>query len=94
MDKKLDPLLHNELRLSIMSLLVSVESAEFNFLLEKTGASKGNLSVQISKLKKAGYINVIKSFKNNMPLTTCKITLNGQKAFREYVSQISKYLNL
>jgi DNA-binding transcriptional ArsR family regulator len=92
MFKDLDPLLHNQLRLSIMSLLISVESAEFNFLLEKTGATRGNLSVQINKLKEAGYIDVKKSFRNNYPLTTCKITLYGIEAFERYVDAISGYL--
>ena len=90
--KDLDPLLHNQLRLSIMSLLVSVEFAEFNFLLEKTGATRGNLSVQINKLKEAGYIEVTKSFRNNYPLTTCKILYEGILAFEKYVDAISGYL--
>ena len=67
MFKNLDPLLHSQLRLSIMSLLVSVEKAEFKFLLEKTGATRGNLSVQISKLSEAGYIEIAKSFRKNYP---------------------------
>ena len=91
--KKLDPLLHNELRLSIISLLVSVESAEFNYLLEQTGATKGNLSVQLTKLKEAGYIRIEKSFRDNYPLTTCTIDPKGVKAFEDYVAAISKYLN-
>ena len=94
MKKKLDPLLHNELRLSIMSLLINIESAEFNYLLAETKASKGNLSVQISKLKEVNYIEVNKSFKGNMPLTTCKITSIGSQAFRAYVEEIKKYLKL
>ena len=77
MFKALDPLLHSQLRLSVMSLLIGVESAEFTYLLEQTGASKGNLSVQVTKLKDAGYITVEKSFRNNYPLTTCKITPKG-----------------
>jgi len=91
--KDLDPLMHNQLRLSIMSLMISVESAEFNFLLEKTGATRGNLSVQINKLKEAGYIDVKKSFRNNYPLTTCRITQKGIDAFEKYVDAISGYLN-
>ena len=94
MFKKLDPLLHNELRLSVISLLVSVESAEFNYLLEKTGASKGNLSVQISKLSKAGFIKVKKSFRKNYPLTTCRITEKGRDAFKDYVEAISTYIRM
>jgi len=92
MFKALDPLLHQQLRLSIVSLLASVESADFNFLLEKTEATKGNLSVQISKLKEAGYVEVNKTFKNNYPLTTCNLTKAGLKAFEDYVDAIQEYL--
>lgn len=91
--KALDPLLHNQLRLSIISILISVESAEFTFLLEKTKATRGNLSVQINKLKEAEYIEVNKSFRNNYPLTTCKISKPGIEAFENYVEAISGYLN-
>jgi DNA-binding transcriptional ArsR family regulator len=89
--KDLDPLLHNQLRLSIISLLISVVEAEFQFLKEKTGASAGNLSVQVQKLKDAGYIDIEKSFKNNYPLTTCKITRKGIKAFEKYVDALKTY---
>ncbi|MDZ7740573.1 MAG: transcriptional regulator [Bacteroidota bacterium] len=92
MFKDLDPLLHSQLRLSIMSLLVSVEKAEFNYLLEKTGATRGNLSVQLSKLEKAAYISIQKSFRKNYPLTTCRITKQGLKAFEKYVDAISGYI--
>ena len=92
MFKPLDPLLHNQLRLAIISLLINVVSADFNFLLEKTGATRGNLSVQIAKLKDAGYIQVKKSFKNNYPLTTCKISKKGILAFEQYVESIAEYL--
>jgi DNA-binding transcriptional ArsR family regulator len=92
MQKRLNPLLHNELRLAIVSLLVSLESAEFNWLLEKTQSSRGNLSVQISKLKEAGFIEVEKSFRNNFPLTTCSITSKGVDEFEQYVNAIQAYL--
>lgn len=94
MFQELDPLLHNQLRLSIMSLLISVESAEFNFLLEKTGATRGNLSVQINKLREEDYINVKKSFRNNYPLTTCKVTPKGIDAFEKYVEVLQEYLKV
>jgi len=94
MFQELDPLLHNQLRLSIMSLLISVESAEFNFLLEKTGATRGNLSVQINKLKEGEYIDVKKSFRNNYPLTTCKVTQKGIDAFEKYVEALQDYLKV
>lgn len=90
--KELDPLLHSQLRLAVVSLLVSVEEAEFNLLLEQTGATKGNLSAQITKLKDAGYISVEKSFRNNYPLTTCKIAPKGIEAFEKYVQAIQGYI--
>ncbi len=94
MFKNLDPLLHAQLRLAVMSLLVNVQSAEFNYLLEKTQASKGNLSTQIKKLKAADYIKVEKSYRNNYPLTTCNITPKGRAALEAYVEALKGYLDL
>jgi len=90
--KDLDPLLHSQLRLAVISLLISVKSADFVFIKEKTGATAGNLSVQIDKLSKANYIEVTKSFKGKKPLTTCKITKTGIKAFEAYVNILQKYI--
>lgn len=92
MFKELDPLLHSQLRLSIISILVSVKEAEFSFLRERTGATAGNLSVQIGKLSDAGYLEVHKSFRDNYPLTTCKITSKGLKAFESYVENLRQYI--
>ena len=92
MFKDLDPILHSQLRLAVMSLLISVKEAEFTFLREQTNATAGNLSVQIQKLKEAGYIEVIKQFKDNYPQTICKITNVGIKAFEEYVQILQTYL--
>jgi len=92
MFKDLDPILHSQLRLAVMSLLISVKEAEFTFLKEKTSATAGNLSVQIQKLKEAGYIEVIKQFKDNYPQTICKVTSTGIKAFEEYVKNLQVYL--
>jgi DNA-binding transcriptional ArsR family regulator len=92
MFKDLDPILHSQLRLAVISLLISVKEAEFTFLKEKTNASAGNLSVQIQKLKDAGYIDVIKQFKDNYPQTICKITRTGIKAFEDYVKNLQAYL--
>lgn len=89
---ELDPLLHSQLRLGIMSILMSVESAEFTFLKEKTNSTAGNLSVQLDKLSEAGYINIEKSFKGKKPLTTCSITKKGIKAFEEYVNALKQYI--
>ena len=92
MFKDLDPILHSQLRLAVMSLLISVKEAEFTFLRDKTNATAGNLSVQIQKLKEAGYIDVIKQFKDNYPQTICKVTSIGIKAFEEYVKNLQAYL--
>lgn len=92
MFKDLDPLLHSQLRLSIISLLISVKEADFSFLKEKTGATAGNLSVQITKLAEADYITVKKEFRDNYPLTSCIITKKGIKAFEDYVAAIKQYI--
>src|ERR1700704_3694381 len=92
MFKDLDPILHSQLRLAVMSLLIGVKEAEFTFLKEKTGATAGNLSVQIQKLKEAGYIDVIKQFKDNYPQTICRITKQGIRAFEDYVKNLQSYL--
>lgn len=91
--KDLDPLLHSQLRLAIVSILISVEVAEFGYLKEKTGATSGNLSIQITKLKEGGYIEVTKRFRDNYPLTLCRITPAGRKKFSEYVKALEEYLN-
>ena len=92
MFKDLDPILHSQLRLAIVSLLISVKEAEFTFIREKTGASAGNLSVQVQKLKEAGYIEVTKQFKDNYPQTICKITKEGIEAFESYVKVLRDYI--
>jgi len=88
----LDPILHSQLRLAVMSLLISVKEAEFTFLKEKTNSTAGNLSVQIQKLKEAGYIEVIKQFKDNYPQTICRIAPAGVLAFEDYVKNLQAYL--
>ncbi len=93
MFKELDPILHSQLRLAVMSLLMSVKEAEFTFIKEKTNSTAGNLSVQVQKLKDAGYIDVMKQFKDNYPLTTCMVTKNGIEAFENYVKALQEYLN-
>ncbi len=90
---KLDPILHSELRLAVMSILAGVDEADFTYLKKQTGATSGNLSVQIDKLAAAGYITVEKGFKGKMPRTACKITPAGQEAFRGYVDALREYLS-
>jgi DNA-binding MarR family transcriptional regulator len=93
MFKDLDPLLHSQLRLATMSLLIGLESAEFTFIKEKTKSTAGNLSVQLDKLSEAGYISIEKSFKGKKPVTTCRITKKGIKAFEEYVNALKQYID-
>lgn len=94
MFKQLDPLLHSELRLAIMSILVSVEEADFVYIKETTKATAGNLSVQIDKLSEANYIEVERGFQGKRTRTVCKITPKGVEAFQDYVENLKTYLNL
>lgn len=90
--KTLDPLLHSELRLGVMSILLGVEEADFVFLRQETGATAGNLSVQLDKLQKAGYIEITKTFRGKMPCTLCRITEEGIRAFENYVEALRSYI--
>lgn len=92
--KELDPLLHSQLRLAVMSILMNVVEADFVYLREKTDSTAGNLSVQLDKLANAGYITMEKGFVGKKPKTTCRITGNGRKAFEEYVETLKDYLHL
>lgn len=94
MFKELNPLLHSELRLAIMSILLSVEEADFVYLKDATKSTSGNLSVQIDKLNEAGYIEVERGFVGKRTRTVCKITSMGIKAFEEYVAALKGYLNI
>ena len=92
--KELNPLLHSQLRLAVMSILMNVEEADSVYLREKTESTAGNLSVQLDKLSSAGYISVEKGFVGKKTRTTCQITEEGRKAFEEYVDALKQYINL
>lgn len=92
--KELDPLLHSQLRLAIVSILLSVKEADFAFLKEKTEATSGNLSVQIEKLAEAEYIAVRKEIVGKKPRTTCSLTEKGREALDEYIKTLKEYLLL
>ena len=92
--KELDPLLHSQLRLAIMSILMNVDEADFSYLKEKTESTAGNLSVQLDKLTNAGYIDMEKQFVGKKPRTTCKVTETGRRAFAQYIEDLRGYLNL
>lgn len=93
MFKDLDPILHSQLRLSIVSILITVDEADFTFIKETTKAAAGNISIQIKNLQDAGYVKVEKTFKNNYPNTTVSITSKGIKAFEDYVKNLKRYIN-
>ena len=90
--KELDPLLHSQIRLAIISILMSVAEAQFNYLKDKTGTTAGNLSFQLTKLKNSNYIKIQKSFENNYPLTTVRITAAGRKAFEDYIKKLESII--
>ena len=92
--QKLDPLLHSELRLAIMSTLISVDEADFVHLKKVTEAPAGNLSVQLDKLSQAGYITVTKTFEGKKPHTLCAVTDRGKTAFEDYVETLKSYIQL
>lgn len=94
MYKELDPLLHSELRLAVISILAGIEEADFTFIKEQTGATSGNLSVQLDKLSAAGYIEIEKTFRGRMPRTVCRMTDKGREAFADYVETLKTYLKL
>jgi DNA-binding MarR family transcriptional regulator len=89
----LDPLLHSQLRLAIISMLVASDKVEFTHIQSETKSAAGNISIQIKKLEDAGYIKVEKTFKNNYPNTILSITDQGIKAFESYVRNLKKYIN-
>ncbi len=92
--KELDPLLHSQLRLAVMSILMNVDEADFVYIKEKTESTAGNLSVQLDKLSSAGYIDVEKGFAGKRTRTVCRVTPKGRQAFEGYVNALKEYLNL
>ncbi len=92
--KELNPLLHSQLRLAVMSILMNVKEADFVYLKEKTESTAGNLSVQLDKLSMAGYISVEKGLSGKRPRTVCSITTEGRETFEDYVETLRLYLHL
>ena len=92
--KDLDPILHSQLRLAVMSILMNVDEADFVYLKQRTDSTSGNLSIQIDKLAAAGYIAVEKGFNGKKPRTTCRVTDAGRQAFALYVESLREYLNI
>ena len=91
MNKNLNKVFLNQIRLEVMSILLTVDNCNFSFLKEKTNASQGNLSIQLKKLKNAGYIKIEKTFQNNYPKTKCRITSRGRKSFEHFFNTLKAY---
>jgi DNA-binding transcriptional ArsR family regulator len=91
---ELDRLIHEPARLLIVTILSTVESADFLFLQRETDLTKGNLSAHLSKLENAGYVNIEKTFKGKLPLTVCKLTEAGQKAFDGYRQKMQNFISM
>ena len=91
---ELDRLIHEPARLLIVTILSTVESADFLFLQRETGLTKGNLSAHLSKLEDAGYVKIQKTFKGKLPLTICKLTAAGTKAVTQYRQQLQSFMDM
>ncbi len=89
---ELDRLIHEPARLLIVTILSTVESADFLFLQRETDLTKGNLSAHLSRLEDAGYVDIEKKFKGKLPLTVCKLTESGQSAFESYRQQMQDFI--
>ena len=91
---ELDRLIHEPARLLIVTILSTVESADFLFLQRETGLTKGNLSAHLSKLEDAGYVKIQITFKGKLPLTICKLTAAGTKAITQYRQQLQSFMEM
>ena len=89
----LDRLIHEPARLLIVTILASVVSADFLFLQQETGLTKGNLSAHLAKLEEAGYVKIEKTFKGKLPLTVCKLNTAGKKALTGYRQQLQDFMD-
>ncbi|MGB7296182.1 MAG: transcriptional regulator [Candidatus Aminicenantales bacterium] len=88
----LNPAIHSQVRLAVMSILISVKQADFIFLKKATETTDGNLSTHLSKLEEVGYISIKKSFRAKKPLTTCSLSEKGRTAFARYLKALEGYL--
>jgi DNA-binding MarR family transcriptional regulator len=87
-----DRLIHEPSRTVIVAILAAVESADFLYLQRETGLTKGNLSVHLSKLEEAGYVNIEKTYRGKVPLTLCHLTKEGRQAFDAYRGQLKQFV--
>ena len=90
--RRIDPLVHSRIRLSILAILVSVDDAEFTYLRKQVKATDGNLGAHLRRLEEAGYLRVTKSFVSRKPVSRYRITRAGRQAFRNYVDNLEQLL--
>ncbi|MDP4237310.1 MAG: transcriptional regulator [Bacteroidota bacterium] len=90
--QNIDDVIHSRIRLAIMSVLVTVDEAEFTYLREKVGATDGNLGMHLKKLEDAKYIKVRKNFVDRKPVTHYKLTAIGRKAFALYIDSLEQLI--
>lgn len=88
----LDDIIHSRIRLAIISVLISVEEADFNFLKQNVNATDGNLSIHLKKIEDAGYLTAEKKFIDRKPNTKYRLTDAGREAFEKYVERLEKML--
>ena len=89
-----DRVLHSPARLTIVAILSAVEEADFVYLLNESGLTKGNLSTHLAKLEQTGYIEIEKTYRGKIPLTLCRLTKNGQIAFKKYRKQLKRFVDV
>jgi DNA-binding transcriptional ArsR family regulator len=89
-----DRVLHSPARLTIVAILSAVEEADFLYLLNESGLTKGNLSTHLSKLEESGYIEIEKTYRGKIPLTLCRLTRAGRQAFINYRNQLKRFVDL
>ncbi len=90
---QLDPVIHSRIRLAILSILISVKDADFNYLKQTIGTTDGNLSTHLTKLEEKQYIKVAKGFKGKKPHTSCSLTAKGKQAFSNYMKALDNLLH-
>jgi len=90
---ELDPIIHSRARLAVLSILISLKKADFNYLKKTIGTTDGNLSIHLSKLEQAGFVSIEKSFRGKKPLTTCSVTEKGRNAFLKYLKTLDGYIH-
>ena len=89
---EVDRLIHEPSRSVILAILVAIPSADFLYLQRETGLTKGNLTIHLSKLEKAGYIRIEKTYRGKVPLTLCQISREGREAFDDYRKQLKRFI--